>query len=140
MSGATDSGAFAVSLLAAGMSLLVDAGASFDDFSASVPGFEDSTAVVLLLGIARLGLRKRVPNFDVFLPSPSVPSASEVVSGFRSFLVPRELKKDVRRAGLVLSGAAGVALDSVAVAEDSAAVAAGAVVVSAVELLAGSSI
>ena len=121
-----------------GASLLTGADASVDYFGASVGV---SVVAVFPLGTARLGLRKRGPNFDDFLPSPSVPSASEDASGFRSFFVPRLLKKDVRRAGLVLSGAAVVAFTSVAAAaEGSVDVAAGAVVVSTLEVLTGSSI
>lgn len=136
---AADSGAIVVSLLAAGTSLLVEADGSADAFSASVPGVEVSVVAVLLWGTARLGLRKRVPNFDDFLPSPSVPSVSELASGFRSFFVPRVLKNDVRRAGL-LSGTAVVAFASVAAAEGSVDVGAGAIAVSTPEALAGSSI
>lgn len=138
------SGTTSVLLLAAGASLLIDAGASVDAFSASVRasvlGVEASVATVLPLGTARLGLRKRPPNFDDFLPSPSVPSASDVASVFRSFLVPRLLKKDVRRAGFVPSGAVGDVVASVACVDGSTVVSAGPVVVSAVDGLTVSSL
>lgn len=134
------SGAFSVPLLVTGASLLIGAGDSVDAFNASVPGVEDSVAGVLPLGTARLGLRKRPPNFDDLLPSPSVPSASDVASVLRSFLVPSVLKKDVRRAGLLLSGAVGVAVESKAVAEGSVVAATGVAMLSVVEVLTGSSI
>ena len=133
-----DSAGISVSLPAVGTSLLIGTAGSAEAFNASVPGFEDAVADGLPLGTARLGLRNRPPNFDDFLPSPSVPSASDVASGLRSFLVPRELKNDERRAGFALSGAAEVAFESKAGAEGSDA-AAGAAASSA-EVSTGSSI
>ena len=72
-------------MVAAGMSLLMGAGAS-----------DDGVGFVFT---ARLGLRKRLPSFDGvdFLPSPSVTSASEVTSLRRSFLDPKVPKKELRR-------------------------------------------
>ena len=93
----------AVSLPAVGTSLLTDSAGSVEAFNASVPGFEDDVTDDLPLGTARLGLRNRPPNLDDFLPSPSVPSASDVASGLRSFLLPRALKNDERRAVFMLS-------------------------------------
>ena len=127
-----------VSLPPARTPLLNGSAGSVEAFNASVPGLEDDVADGLPLGTARLGLRNRPPNFDDFLPSPSVPSASDVASGLRSFLVPRALKNDERRAGFVLSGAAEVAVESRTGAEGSD-VAAGVAVVSA-EVSTGSSI
>ena len=134
------SGAFSVPLLVTGVSLLTGAAGSVDAFNASVPGVEDSVAGVLPLPTARLGLRNRPPNFEDLLPSPSVPSASDVASVLRSFFVPSVLKKDVRRAGLVLSVAVGVAVESKAVAEGSVVAATGVAVLSVVVVLTGSSI
>lgn len=134
------SGAFSVALLVTGDSLLIGAGGSADAFNASVPGVEDSVAGVLPLATARLGLRKRPPNLEDLLPSPSVPSASDVASVLRSFFVPSVLKKEVRRAGLVLSVAVGVAGESKAVAEGSVVGATGVAVLSVVVVLTGSSI
>ena len=135
---AADSAGTVVSLPAVGISLLLGSVGSVDAFNASVPGFEDGVADGLPLGTARLGLRNRPPNFDDFLPSPSVPSASDVASGLRSFLVPRALKNDERRAGFALSAAAEVVVESKPGAEGSDA-AAGVAVFSA-EVSTGSSI
>lgn len=131
-----DSAGTPVSLTAVGTSLLIGTAGSAEAFSASVPGFEAGVAEGLPLGTARLGLRNRPPNFDDFLPSPSVPSS--VASGLRSFLVPRALKNDERRAGFAPSGAAEVAVESKTGAEGSDA-AAGVAVFSA-EVSTGSSV
>lgn len=83
-------------------------------FTIAFPGVVGSV-LVFVVGVARLGLRKSPPNFEVvdFLPSPSVPSASEIASDLRSFLVPRLLKNDERRWGLVVSGVVGEATGEV---------------------------
>lgn len=130
----------AVSLFAIGASLPVVLNGSAEASGVSVAGAEDSVVVDLPLGTARLGLRKRLPSFDDLLPSPSSPSPSEVASAFFSFFVPRVLKKDVRRAGLVLSGAAPVVFRSFAAVKGSVGAAAGVAAVSAPEGLTGSSI
>ena len=122
-----------VSLVAVGASLPVVPNGSAEASAVSVEGAEGSVVVALPLGIARLGLRKRLPSFDDFLPSPSSPSPSEVASAFFSFFVPRVLKNDVRRAGLVLSGVALVMFESIAAVEGSVDAAAGVAVVSAPE-------
>ena len=83
-------------------------------FTIDFPGVVGSV-LVFVAGVARLGLRKSPPNFEVvdFLPSPSVPSASEIASDLRSFLDPRLLKNDERRWGLVVSGVVGEATGEV---------------------------
>ena len=130
----------AASLLATGTSLPVVPNGSARASGVSVAGAEDSVVVDLPLETARLGLRNRLPSFDDFLPSPSSPSVSVVASTFFSFFVPSVLKKDVRRAGLVLSVAALVVVDSFAAAEGSVDAAAGVGVVSTPEWRTGSSI
>ena len=129
-----------MSLLTVGASLPVVPNGSAEASAVSVGGAEDSVVVVLPLETARLGLRKRLPSLDDLLPSPSSPSPSEVASAFFSFFVPRVLKNDVRRAGLVLSGAALVVFESFAAVKGSVAAAAGVAVVSVPEGLTGSSI
>lgn len=83
-------------------------------FTIAFPGVVGSV-LVFVVGVARLGLRKSPPNFELvdFLPSPSVPSASEIASDLRSFLLPRLLKNDERRWGLVVSGVTGEATGEV---------------------------
>lgn len=92
----------------------MSAGASVLSFTIAFPGVVDSV-LVFVVGVARLGLRKSPPSFEAvdFLPSPSVPSASEIASDLRSFLVPRLLKNDERRWGLVVSGVVGEATGEV---------------------------
>lgn len=69
-----------------------------------------STAL-FLVGVARLGMRKRPPNllgFD-FLPSPSVTSVSDMASGLFSRLLPRLLKNEERRFSIPGAGGEGAA-------------------------------
>lgn len=108
------SGTISCPLVIAGSSLLMSAGASVVSFTIAFPGVVGSV-LVFMVGVARLGLRKSPPNFEAvdFLPSPSVPSASEIASDLRSFLVPGLLKNDERRWGLVVSGVVGEATGEV---------------------------
>ena len=117
----------AVVVADSGASLLTGAGVSTGSVVALVPEVVGS-GLVLAAGVGRLGLRKSPPSFNVgdFLPSPSVPSASETTSFFFSFFVPRLLKNDVRRAGFVVSGLTG---ELTAAVDDSFVAAAGSVAV-----------
>ena len=116
-----DSETLPLPLVVAGSSLLMGAGAPVVPFTSAVPEVVGSVRV----GVARLGLRKSPPSFEVvdFLPSPSVPSASEMASDLLSFLVPRLLKNEERRWGLVVSGlkgeVTGEVTESLAVADGS---------------------
>lgn len=91
-------------------SLLMGAGASLS-----------AAPLVVAMGLladfgpwARLALRKSPPNPPDFLPSPSVPSASDTPPVLFSFLVPKLLKKDERRLALAVSGDTGEVVGVVA--------------------------
>lgn len=120
------------------MAFVDDLGASSPSVTASAvcvslltgAGVSDSAVAVVLLAVAallgllpcaRLALRRRPLNPPDFLPSPSVPSASDVVPTFFSFFEPMP-KNDERRLALEVSGEVGEAVDVAAGAFSAAAV------------------
>lgn len=109
-----------VSVMVAGVSLLMGGGASVDSFT--VAGFVAGFVVGFLLTsfsslTARLGLRNRPPSLlegvDFCLVSPSITSLSEPTSAIRSFFPLKVPKNDVRRLSLTASGVVAVAVEVV---------------------------
>ena len=140
---ATAIGAAGVAAAAAGVVLAVSAAAVSPFVKAEVSvvvslGRGTSAAVDLVslffLGAARLALRSRPPMPPSFFFSLSVNSSPEVPSAFFSFLVPKLLKKDVRR---LSEGEVAVVVAAAASVTGLVSVVAGAAVGAAVSVVVG---
>ena len=108
-------------------------GVSMVDGTSGVGSLTIPEALVFL-PCARLALRSRPPSPLLFLVSPSVTSVSDVPPAFRSFLVPRLEKKEVRRLPVGVVFETGEVVSALAAAGAAVVSIAGAVVGSATGL------